>query len=216
MTLEQFLSGKSGTPEELLSQARSYPEVIYKKISASKARQALLKLGAYESIENASQDATLVTLANSNQVTLGSICRVVLDTMRYDGFTVDPTTEEGQFNIATAGILVSNGVVTQVQVDNFLDEGKNTVYPFKNVSLADIKRVLGVMEYRQVTPLKGWLKITATSSCERHNPQVLAEVQGIKKRVASFVGVSDVGEYLVEVNPRYSTLFVENAYGVII
>ena len=87
-------------------------------------------------------------------------------------------------------------------------------YPFANATQHDFDKAKGAMVYAQVTPQGGWLKVTTIADCEAHRPQIYAEIQGIKRRVAGFDLVETAGDYLAQVPAQYSTLFVDNAYGV--
>ena len=60
----------------------------------------------------------------------------------------------------------------------------------------------------------GFAYITTSQACEKHNPQILVKTpKGRLIRKASFIGVSDVGEYKAAV-PSGVKLFVHDYYGV--
>lgn len=112
--------------------------------------------------------------------------------------------------------LVAIGAVTQSFKDTIIAYASPIIYPFINATEQDFKKAKGTITYKQVTPINGWLKITTNADCEAHNPQIYAEIQGIKRRVAGFSNVSLAGDYLAEVPKQYGTLFVDDAYQVII
>lgn len=87
--------------------------------------------------------------------------------------------------------------------------------PFASATEHDFAKAKGLMTYAQVIPQGGWLKVTTSADCEAHRPQIYAEIQGIKQRIAGFNEVSKSGDYLAQVPAQYTTLFVDNHYGVV-
>jgi hypothetical protein len=111
--------------------------------------------------------------------------------------------------------LVYIEAVTQEFKDAIIFYANPVTYPHATATQADFAKAKGTIVYAQVTPMKGWLKITTTADCEAHRPQIYAEIQGMKRRVAGFDVVSVAGDYLSQVPREYATLFVDNAYSVI-
>jgi hypothetical protein len=111
--------------------------------------------------------------------------------------------------------LVYIGAVTPEFKNAIILYANPVTYPHATATQADFAKAKGLMTYAQVTPINGWLKITTTADCETHKPQIHADIQGMKKRVAGFDVVSVAGDYLTQVPREYGILFVDNAYSVI-
>lgn len=111
--------------------------------------------------------------------------------------------------------LVHIEAVTQGFMDSLIVYANPTVYPYANKTEHDFAKSKGLMVYAQVTPINGWLKITTATDCEAHRPQIYAETQGVKRRVAGFDVVSAAGDYLAQVPGGYATFDVDDHYGVV-
>jgi hypothetical protein len=129
-------------------------------------------------------------------------------------FGLDTTTSEGLGNLAAAQIMVDAAIMTAAQKTSLLALALKSTYPHINDTQSDFAKAKGTIVYAQVTPINGWLKIATTADCEAHRPQIYAEIQGMKRRVAGFDVVSVAGDYLAQVPQGYATLFVDNFYGV--
>lgn len=200
---------------DTLAEATAYQSVSYKKITSGQASQFFGITGVLRALNAGTSNTDLVqVLPSLPQTTVGELCDTVVQSSKSTGFTIDPATDEGVINRAGSQILVSAGVLTQPVVDSFFALGEVVTQPFLNATKHDYDKAKGAMVYAQVTPFNGWLKITTTADCEPHRPQIYAEIQGVRRRIAGFDVVEKAGDYLAQVPAQYNTLFVDNAYGV--
>ena len=194
---------------ETLELARLHPVVVDKKqVGAGQARGYFVKTGIWSALKVIQADMThpLFALADAIIVTAS-------DASSY--FGLDSSTDDGKSVLESADILVAQGIMTEVQKTELLSKSLTTTYPYAKLTHQDFERAKGREIYAQVTPIKGWLRIITTENCESHRPQIYAEIQGMKRRVAGFDFVEAKGDYLTSVPREYSMLFVDNTYGVI-
>lgn len=139
-----------------------------------------------------------------------------LDSTEYNLIQADPT---GQKIITMFDALITNENNDPDLIavrDAALALANRVYYPFADVTGYDFKLAKNQTINQVVKmPINGWLKITTTADCESHNPRIYADIQGVKKRVASFNGVSLTGEYIAEVPSKYGNLYVDDAYSVV-
>lgn len=90
-----------------------------------------------------------------------------------------------------------------------------TVTPFADTTEHAWQLAKGTVQRVEKTPTNGYLQITTTADCERHNPQISIQVGSEFVRVASFNGIESAGTYTAQVPKGYSTLWVDDTYGVI-
>lgn len=85
-----------------------------------------------------------------------------------------------------------------------------TEYEFALLSETTIDKV-------EVAPSKGWLQATTTGECEKHSPKVYAQIPNIGYvRVANLRQITKSGiQPAIEVPAKYTSLFIDNLYGVI-
>lgn len=121
----------------------------------------------------------------------------------------------GQRQQQLLSYIANTGAVNQAFADACVSEANFTHLPFAKSTEYDFMKAKGTCPVKQVTPQSGWLKITTTGDCEKHNPQIYAEVQGVRRRVAGFQSVEKAGDHLAKVPREHSTLYVDDAYGVI-
>ena len=192
-----------------LAEAQAFELITDKKrVGSGQARGFFVSEGIWTALRQIQADITspLFALADAVIVTAS-------DASSY--FGLDVTTAEGRGNLAAANTMVAAGVISEAQKVELLVLALKTTYPHATATQADFAKAKGAMVYAQVTPINGWLKITTTAGCEAHRPQIYAEIQGIKRRVAGFDVVSAAKGYLAQVPREHTTLFVDNAYGVI-
>lgn len=160
--------------------------------------------------------SNLETLESSNESV-----RIFLTRFRSDGrfdFRNGDTGSDGDQLQGKLADLVAAGKLTQAFVDDVLLTANPKVYPHKNATEHDFAKAKGTMIYKQVTPKDGWLKITVDASVsgfEAHAPQIHADIQGVKRRVAGFERITESGTYLAQVPMQYGDLYVDNCYGAL-
>jgi len=192
-----------------LAEAQAHAEVVDKKqVGSGQARGFFVSSGIWTVLRQIQTDMAhpLYALADAVIVTAS-------DGSSY--FGMDSSTAEGQGNLAAAQILVDAGVMTEAQKLELFSKALTVTKPYENTTQAEFLKAKGLTTYAQVTPVNGWLKITTTADCEAHRPQIHAEIQGIKRRVAGFDLVSKTGGYLAQVPREHTTFFVDDFYGVV-
>lgn len=224
MTLAEFLAtgkDKNGSLVSTLNDlsaldaAIDHEVVTYRKIGGNEARQIFSMFGELDNIENSQSNASPVQIISGVNTTVGQLCKAMYATIQNGQFATDPATQDGQLNRGAADILEANGVISSVGKAAFFGAAVETNKPFKLATLADIKRNRGTISKVTLAPVNGWLRLKTTADCEKHNPDIYADIQGVERRVASFVGVEKADEYLAPVPKGYATLTVDDAYGVI-
>lgn len=199
-----------------LADAKKYSVKTYRKIGGNEARQFFALAGVMNNIEAAQSSVTVAKDATfSIDTTIGQLAKAVVDTIRFGQFATDPNTQDGILNRKASSMLVAEGVYSQEVEDGFFARAETQVFPYENHTEYDFKKATGACPVKEVSPINGWLKIATQADCEAHRPQVHASIQGILQRVAGFPSVSKQGEYLVQVPKGYSTLYVDDAYGVL-
>ena len=192
-----------------LAEAQVHTEITDKKqVGSGQARGFFVTSGIWTALRQIQSDMThpLYALADAVIVTAS-------DGSSY--FGMDSSTAEGQGNLAASQILVDAGVMTEAQKLELFSKALTVTKPYANATQAEFLKAKGLTTYIQLTPVNGWLKITTTADCEAHRPQVFADIQGIKRRVAGFDVVSVAGNYLTQVPREHATLYVEDAYNVV-
>lgn len=139
-----------------------------------------------------------------------------LDSVEYN-FKQGTTTGDAHIALLDSLIATEPTIGTQLaSIKPIIMARANIVSkPHEFATQHDFAKAKGTMVYAQVTPSKGWLKITTTADCEAHRPQIYATIQGVKRRVAGFDVVSVAGDYLAQVPAGYPTFEIDNAYGVV-
>ena len=124
---------------------------------------------------------------------------------------------DGDAHIAMLDDLINSGADSRIeQVKPIIIAMANQSYkPYEKATKHDFEKAKGTIGKATATPKNGWLRITITADCEAHNPQVYANIQGVQRRVAGFGIVEKAGDYLAQVPSQYSTLLVDDAYGVV-
>jgi hypothetical protein len=192
-----------------LAEAQAFELITDKlQVGSGQARGFLVSEGIWTTLRQIQGDITSPFFALADAVIV-----TASDASSY--FGLDTTTAEGAGNLAAANTMVAAGLMTEAQKVSLLALALKTTYPHATATQADFAKAKGLMTYAQVTPINGWLKITTTADCETHRPQIHADIQGMKRRVAGFDVVSVAGDYLTQVPREYGVLFVDNAYSVI-
>jgi hypothetical protein len=191
-----------------LADAQAFELITDKKqVGSGQARGFFVAEGIWATLRQIQAD-----IANPLFALADAVIVTASDASSY--FGLDPTTADGLGNLAAAQIMVDAAIMTAAQKTSLLALALKSTYPHINDTQADFAKAKGLMVYTEIAPIKGWLKITTTADCEAHRPQIYADIQGIKRRVAGFDVVSVVGDYLAQVPGEYSTLFVDDSYGV--
>ena len=192
-----------------LAEAQAHTAVTDKKqVGSGQARGFFVSSGIWTALRQIQSDMTHPLYALADAVIVTSS-----DGSSY--FGMDSSTAEGQGNLAASQILVDAGVMTEAQKLELFSKALTVTKPYENAIQADFLKAKGLTTYIQLTPVNGWLKITTTADCEAHRPQVFADIQGIKRRVAGFDVVSVAGSYITQVPREHGTLYVEDAYNVV-
>lgn len=200
-----------------LAEAKLAQVITYRKIGGNEARQFFAMVGALDNIEAAQTDTTpCVNAVYGMNTTVGQLAKAVMETIKNGQFATDPNTQDGQLNRIASSFLVSAGIYSAEINAAFFDRSKTVSYPYENSTAHDFAKAKGTMTYKIVTPDKGWLKITvdvSVSGFEAHAPQIHADIQGVKRRVAGFEHITESGDYLAQVPMQYGDLYVDNHYG---
>ena len=189
-----------------LAEAKAHPTTAGKLIHRDTMNSLLASAGLYVAFKNMALDSN-----NPFQ----DLIAAFLDSEEYN-FMLDSAT--GVRQIAALDTMIAAGgdlgAALAALKPVILGIANPVSYPFATATAHDFAKAKGSMVYVQVTPSGGWVKITTTADCEAHRPQIYAEIQGVKQRIAGFDLVSKAGDYLAQV-PRGYTLFVDNHYGVV-
>jgi len=208
MTLEEFLLTANVDDTVALSEARLYEQTKGQLIHRDTMNSLLAQAKSYVSFKVMAEDGN-----NPFQNELAAF----LDSEEFN-FMQDSST--GLAQIAMLDSIIGEGVAglsdaIAILKPTIIALANKSHLPFENVTLADVKRIRKTTEYAELSPHDGWLKITTSADCEKHNPQIFAETQGVRHRVAGFNAVESAGDYIVQVPRSNVTFFVENPYGVI-
>jgi len=136
-------------------------------------------------------------------------------------YNFQPDHPVGSQNLATLDAMIAADIsglgaalsAVRAQIAALSSE---TVRPYENTTLHAYLTARGTCPRKQVTPEAGWLKITTTADTERHNANIWAEgaQAGHYVRVSG-VTLDKADEYFVKVSLAHSTLWVDDAYGVV-
>ena len=200
---------------DTLQAARDYKRTTYRKIGGNEARQIFSMFGDLDRIESGFEDSTVVQVIDGIDTTVGQLCKAVYATIQNGQFATDPATQDGQLNRAAAAILRANQRISVAGEAAFFTAAILVEQPHESATKHDFDKAKGAINKTSVTPQSGWLKITITADCERHNPQIYAVIQGVERRVAGFGFIEKAGDYVAQVPSQYSTLLIDDAYGVV-
>lgn len=206
-----------------LAEARAYTETMGRLIPRNSMNAILAKAGL-----SAALDYIKSTYGHPAQDAVISF----LDPGSIDyNFIVGDGTTTGDEQIASLDAMISAGIsVTfgdgelQRTVDvsaglsiirpELIARCNKTVHPFANTSQYEFDLAKGnAIAKKPLAYQQGYVFITTTSDCGRHNPQILKKIGEHYVRVASFSGVEQAGEYKAQVPS--GELYVHDAYGVI-
>jgi hypothetical protein len=200
----------SSSDSQNLAEYRAEPLVIDKKqVGSGQARGFFIRKGIWQVLKTIQSDMNhpLFELADGVIITAS-------DASSY--FGLDPTTADGQGNLAASEIMVAEQLITEAQKDELLGLAIKITYPNATATEADFGRYKGLMLYTQAMPqTSGFIKLNVLADCEAHRPKIFAVVQGINTQVGTAPEISKAGEYLARVPTNHSSYIVENYYGVI-
>lgn len=224
MTLQEFLSDKTGTAEELQTLAKDYPSVKTGYITANLMNSLLVQNGLTRAMQK---------IAETDGHPAQNAMLSFFDPRSTDyNFIIGDGTTTGDLQIALLDGLIAAGSALDTVIGGQTIEVAakfatlkptliylcNTPYkPFENVTLHEVMvaKGLDIPFYSTGVDKNGWLTITTTEDCEKHNPRVLVDIAGQKQRIASIMNVEKAGTYSVKCERGYSAYYVENAYGAI-
>lgn len=208
MDLSEFLQTANADDAIALSEAKAHQETKGNLIHRDTMNSLLAQAKLYVAFKDMAAD-----INNPFQDELTAF----LDSQDFN-FMQDSPTGIAQIamldTIIDAGVVGLSDAITALK-PTIIGLANKVHFPFANNTLADVKRIRKSVTYAELSDQNGWLKITTSADCEKHNPQIFAETQGVRHRVAGFNGVEAAGEYLSQVPRGYASLFVENPYGVI-
>lgn len=197
-----------------LAEAQAHEVITYKTIPTIKAQQFLLAAGVEDSLHANAENATVIDLGG-NPVTVGSICRRVLQNT--EGFDIDPTTEIGQFNTGLIQALVALGIAPQEGAIAFSALAQTTTKPYENKTEHDLQVAKGTITTKPVRiSANGDYAIMETNAVTPSHPPRLTKADGTA--VSNFFNVSLVGEYVCQIPNQHRgvALFVDNAYNAVV
>ena len=214
MTLQEFLLTADADHNIALQQARDYTENQPVFITSNTMTVYVLQAGLYDvfSDEAASVDSPV-----------RGICMALMDRLRGQSeFNLSTSLPLGQANIAMLDILITALPQHEPAISNLkatlLAVSNKSVNPFVNVTLHDVLIARDACPTKSVTAQGGFVTITTTSACEKHNPRLMALNPRTNKwqRVNSFYDVSATGVYDAAVPAQFNgwQLDVDDAYGV--
>jgi len=208
---------------ETLALAKAREVITYQPISGNWARQFFGLYGILDVLEANKSNATAITVIPNNPTSIGAICRTILGTIEQGVFIGDPSTADGQANLAASAVLVASGIYTQPTADKFWLKARVETTPFSNSTAHDWAvanndqtrfKKLDASAFQQ-----NRCQITVDTSLnaefEPHAPQVYIEIFGKKERLSGFSLISASGDYTCVVN-NYRDVWVDNCYGVVV
>lgn len=196
-----------------LAEAQAYTAVNDKKqVGSGQARGYLVGINVWTALRVLQADLTnpLSALADAVIVTASDASSF---------FGLDADTAEGQGNIASIGIFVTAGVLTQAQAGGFLALAVSTTTPYANATLHDLELTKKTINRTAVIVVNGFCTITTNADTPKHSPQVYRRVEVTTGdyefiRVAGFNGVEVAGQYRIQC-PSFPDLFIDDAYNVV-
>jgi hypothetical protein len=206
----------SVSDSQTLAEYRAEPLVIDKnQVGSGQARGFFIRKGIWQVLKTIQSDMNhpLFELADGVIITAS-------DASSY--FGLDPTTADGQGNLAAAETMVDTGLITESQKSELLGLAIKTTHPNANATEQDFQIAKGTITRKLVSlPFEhGKCIIKTNSDCEAHTPQIYKKLtynDGSEEfvRIAGFRTVQKAGTYRAAC-PYFSELYVDNAYGVII
>ena len=200
-----------------LAEAQLWPQVNNKKqVGSGQARGYLVGIGVWKTLRiiRADLEHPLSDLADAVIITAADASSF---------FGLDPETAEGQGNIASIGMFVDAGILTQPQADTFLGLALSNTHPHANATEHDFQLAKNTVALKPVKVKGRYVVINVLSDCEKHNPRLVARKtnprtnQVIEQRVNNFYGVEEAGLYDCVVPDEWMSaeLFVDDVYVVI-
>ena len=125
---------------DTLAEAQASEQVSDKKqVGSGQARGYLVGIGVWKTLRTIRDDLDhpLSDLADAVVITAA-------DASSY--FGLDTETTEGQGNIASIGVFVSAGILTEEQADGFLNLALSTTYPYANATQVEFDEAKDIGE----------------------------------------------------------------------
>ena len=195
---------------DTLAEAKAYETVQGRMISRHIIIATLVQAGILK---------TLQRMADDDENPFQDAMTGLFDPGLYDyNFQFDHPI--GQANLGLLDAMIASDIgglgadLTAVR-SQFVALANPMVKPFENVTLHAFLTAKGTCPRKEVTPQGGWLTITLSQDVERHAPVVWQQVGSHFVRVTQFPAVEAAGEYIAKVSQGFSTLYVDDAYGVI-
>ena len=215
MNLSEFLASASSNDATARDEAKAYTETVYDQVSSEAVTVILLQSSLYAALNDIAEDTT----SSARGIAMAFMDRVRTPSV----FNWSPDTAKGQSNRNMIDNLIGLLPNLQSNLEAFKAaaeaEASQTVTPFANTTLHDVKLTRGTVQMKSVTQSGGYAVITITADTEKHNPRLLAgnPRTGERVRIESFRGVSKAGTYDAKVPSewRNADLYVDDAYGVI-
>lgn len=214
-TLKEFLATASEDDSIALNEARAYNETRGHTLTSDVMTMLLVGNGLY---------AEFSDLANDTQSPARGIVMAFMDRVRTDSsFNFQPDHPKGQANLGMVDALISIVPSLSTELNQLksavISESTETITPFSETTLYDVMITRGNVPVKEVSQMNGWVTINIATDVEKHNPRLLALNERTNEiiRVNNFREVSDAGVYDCQVPKEWinSTLFVDDAYGVI-
>jgi hypothetical protein len=194
-----------------LADAQAYAVTTYNIIPTSIALAYFLSEGVEEVLHANTNNTTTLNIGTKT-VTIGSICRGVLQNT--SGFDVDPSKELGQFNLGACAALVGAGMLTQELIDGFIAKGVTITYPYADKTEHEFLVAKGtcptVLCEKTANNDTALFRIAADTP--NHAPRVMTSSGELVGRVFT---VRIAGIYAMAIPPQHrnAALEVDDAYG---
>lgn len=214
MTLQEFLATASPHPNQALAEAQAYEIIEPAFITSNTLTVYVVQAGLYDVFSD---------VANNPESPVRGICMALMDRLRGQSeFNLSQSLPLGQANLAMLNTLIQALPQHSVAISNLRDVllsvSNRVVRPFANTTLHDVLVARGECLVKPVTVIDGWVVITTTADCPKHNPRLLAvnSRTGKWQRINNFYGVAEAGSYEAQVPREWfgAELAVDDAYGV--
>lgn len=215
MTLKEFLLTADADHNIALQQARDYAETHPVFITSNTMTVYVLQAGLYDVFSDE---------ANNIDSPVRGICMALMDRLRGQSeFNLSASLPLGQANIAMLDILIAALPQHEPSISDLkstlLAVSNKPVNHFANVTLHDVLISRDACPTKPITAQGGFVTITTTAPCEKHNPRLMALNPRTNKwqRINSFYDVVGAATYDAAVPQQFNgwQLAVDNAYGVL-
>lgn len=215
-SLKEFLQTASADHSEALTQARAYEITQGAMVDATTVNGVLTDFGLISEVKRIANDST----HPAHNILLG----VYTGLLGNHPFNFIQNSLTGQHALAQLNWLIETGLPSKAtELTQFRDlmlwHANVAVYPFANITLHDVLIASDACPTKPVAAAAGFVTITTTADCEKHNPRLLALNPRTAnwQRINSFMGVEKTGVYDAAVPPQFNgwQLAVDNAYEVL-